>query len=226
MRSLSSQLDWEERSTTCTILLRCFFLSHSTVLLEMPNKGDRILVLHEQEMSNCDIERKLDDAPPNVRRKRFQELGHTSDRPRRSRKLTINTTRNRQLVKKRVQQNSTVSMRKTAREKRYLARIGQPNSQTRASIQALQVTKGQLLTADNKRVRLEGWLLWTGSEFLSQMISNSPSNKPTIARTTGASAPKLPARLPSSTAKIQSPWWFGPEFATPVRPLWFSSMRG
>ena len=66
--------------------------------------------------------------------------------------------------------------------------------------------------------------LWTGSEFCSRMKSFSPSNKPTIIRTTGAAAPSLPARLlSSSTVKIQSPWWFGQEFEPPVRPIWFSS---
>ena len=59
------------------------------------------------------------------------------------------------------------------------------------------------------------------------MVWYSPSDKPTVIRTTGAGALRLPAGLPSSnTAKIRIPWWFGQEFPPPVRPLWFSSMRG
>ena len=117
----------------------------------MPNQRDRILVLHEQGMCNCDFARKLGATPLNVRRaiKRLQELGHTGNRPRSGRKSTINTPRNHQLIKRRVQRNLTVSMRKIASEtgisRESVCRIAKKSFNSRV----------QILTVDNNRVRLE-----------------------------------------------------------------------
>ena len=90
---------------------------------------------------------------------------------------------------------------------RYHARIGQQNSQTRAPTQAVQAPKGSTCCTsvyDWKDVdSFVASHLWTGSEFCSLMKSYSPSNKPSIIRTTGAGAPRLKARLlSSSNAKI------------------------
>ena len=49
---------------------------------------------------------------------RFKELGHDGDRPGRERKQTVNTSQNRKIIKKRVNRNPHVSMRKIARETR------------------------------------------------------------------------------------------------------------
>ena len=115
----------------------------------MPYQGDRILVLHEQGICNYDIARKLGVAPPNVGKaiKWSQELGYTGDRPRSGRKSTINTTRESQLMKKRVQRNSTVSMRNIP--VKPVCRISE---QLQLKPYKLQMAK--LLTA-GKRVRLE-----------------------------------------------------------------------
>lgn len=48
--------------------------------------------------------------------KRFKELKHDGDRPGRVRIHTVNTSRNRKVIKKRVQRNLRISMRKVARE--------------------------------------------------------------------------------------------------------------
>ena len=108
-------------------------------------------------MRNCDISRKLGVAPANVRRaiKRFQELGHTDDRPRRGGMRTINTNRKRQLIKKLAQRNSPVPMRKIAREtgisRKSVSRIDKQSF----NFKQYKLHKVQLLTTDNKHVRLE-----------------------------------------------------------------------
>ena len=116
----------------------------------MPNQRDRILVLHEQGMPNCDIARTIGAAPPYLRRtiKRFQELDHTGDGPRSGRKSTINTTRNRQVIEKRSNE-IRVSMRRIA-----CGTIISLESVPRIAKQVLQLKpyklqRIQLLAADN-----------------------------------------------------------------------------
>ena len=165
----------------------------------------------ESPRHNCDIAGKLGVAPPNVRKtiQRFQELGHTGDRPINGRKRIINSTRNSQLNKKRVQRNSTVSLHKLP-VKPVSRRIAKQDLKLKGS------------TSD---VWQQASTIGKKSTPSSRMKSYSPSIKPTIIRKTGAGSPRLQARLlSSSTAKIQHPRWFRPEFLPGVRPLWFSSM--
>lgn len=85
---------------------------------------------------------------------RYKELGHDGDRPGRGRKRTANTSKNRSIVKKRVGRNCKVSMRKIARE------IGMNRESMRKiaicelGLKPYKSQKVQLLTDDNKRVRL------------------------------------------------------------------------
>ena len=209
-RSLSSRLDRAKISNTFMIW---------TVLLQMYNQRDRILVLHEQGMRNCDIASRLQmsggvsngsmiPATPVTASEKQQKAHnqHHLDPP---------------AHQKCVQRNSTVSMRKISRETGISRESVRQIDKQELRLKPYKLQRVKLLTADNKRVRLE--------RCLRLLRHVTPPNWERILftwwkaiqhRTTGADAPMRSARLQSSSsAKIQSPWWFGPEFAPPVRPL-------
>ena len=174
----------------------------------MHNQQNIILVLHEQGMRNRDIAGKLGVAPLNVRRtiKRFQELVHIGDRPRSGTKCTTNTTRNRQLIKKRIQRNSTVSMRKIARETGISRESVRRIAKHEFLVEPYKLQRVQLVTADNKRLSTTGRcrrllrrvrplnferILFTDEKLFAiaqahnrTIMSLSLSHKPTINRTT------------------------------------------
>ncbi|UYV67198.1 hypothetical protein LAZ67_4004360 [Cordylochernes scorpioides] len=79
--------------------------------------------------------------------RRFNELGHEGDRAGRGRKRTANL----EIIKKRIQRNSRVSMRKIARE----TGISKSSRKKKKKPQGVQAPKTQHLKDENKRVRLE-----------------------------------------------------------------------
>ena len=133
----------------------------------------------------------------------FQELGKTGDRSRRGRKSTINTTRDPQLIGKRVQQNITSN-----------------NKRVR-----------QNFTSDNKRVRLERYrrlirrftplnrekILFTDEElFTIELPHNHHNDRRWCAEAPGTSAIIEHCQNPK-------PVMVWAEIC--IRHLWFSSMR-
>ncbi|CAD5227603.1 unnamed protein product [Bursaphelenchus xylophilus] len=87
--------------------------------------------------------------------KRFRELGHDGDRPRKGRKRTVNTARNRKIIKQRAERNSLVSMRKVAKETGLARESVRRIAKEHLQLQPYKLRKGQLLTEKNKQVRLE-----------------------------------------------------------------------
>ncbi|XP_076058393.1 uncharacterized protein LOC143035330 [Oratosquilla oratoria] len=123
----------------------------------MANKRNAILELHLQGKRQCDIVRLLGVRKDVISKavKRFKELGHEGDRPGRGRKRTVNTPRNRQIIKKRVLRNSRVSMRKIARETGISDRSVRRMAKQKLELKPYKIQKAQLLTDENKRVRLQ-----------------------------------------------------------------------
>ncbi|UYV81203.1 hypothetical protein LAZ67_20000324 [Cordylochernes scorpioides] len=148
---------------------------------------------------------------------RFNELGREGDRAGRGRKLTAN----RKIIKKRLQRNSRVSVRKNARE------TGKSNSSVHRiakkelNLKAYKLQKVQLLTDKNKRVRLERCHhlkhRTTGQRWKCILFTDEklfPLEQTHNHKTTGAGSLRLLARHPSSnTAKIRSRLQYGLEFA-------------
>ena len=87
--------------------------------------------------------------------RRFKELGHEGDRPGRGSRRTVNTSKNRNIIKKRVQRNPTVSMRKVARETGINRESVRLMAKEDLNLKAYKLQKVQLLTNENKRVRFQ-----------------------------------------------------------------------
>ncbi|XP_076037187.1 uncharacterized protein LOC143022725 [Oratosquilla oratoria] len=124
----------------------------------MANKRNTILELHRQGKRQCDIVRLLGVRKDVISKavKRFKELGHEGDRPGRGRrKCTINTPRNRQIIKKRVPRNSRVSLRTIARETGISDRSVRQMAKQELELKPYKIQKAQLLTDENKRVQLQ-----------------------------------------------------------------------
>jgi ribosomal protein S14 len=85
----------------------------------------------------------------------YNELGHEDDRRGRGRKRTINTSRKRQLIKKWVNLNSRVSMRRIACETGIARESDHQMARTELNLKPYQLQKTQLLTNDNKLVWLQ-----------------------------------------------------------------------
>ncbi|XP_017478987.1 PREDICTED: uncharacterized protein LOC108368613 [Rhagoletis zephyria] len=123
----------------------------------MSNKRSAILELHRQEMRQCEIVRLL-----NVPRKLFPKQSSGSMNlamkviaSGRGRKRTVNTPRIPQIIKKRVQRNSRLSMRKIARETGIGRETVRLIAKKELHIKPYKIPRAQLLTDENKKVRLE-----------------------------------------------------------------------
>lgn len=123
----------------------------------MSNNRAAILTLYKAGKRQCQIVRLLKVPQRTVSHaiRRFNELGHDGDRPGRGRKRTVNTSRNRQIIRKRVKRNPRVSMRKIAREIKINRESVRRMARQELGLKAYKLQKGQLLTNDNKRVRLQ-----------------------------------------------------------------------
>lgn len=123
----------------------------------MTTQHEKIIALHEMGKRNCDIARALHCCKSQVTRsiKRFQELGHTGRRPGQGRKRTIRTRKNQERIRERVRRNPRVSMRKVARDTGISLRSVRRIAKEDLQLTPYKLHKVQLLTDDNKRVRLE-----------------------------------------------------------------------
>lgn len=123
----------------------------------MSNQREKILTLHELGNRPIEIARKLKIDKSNVRRtiRRFEELGHTGRRSGSGRKRTVRTVRNRELIRERVRRNSGISMRKIARETGISDTSVRRIAKEDLKLKPYKLQKVQLLTDDNKRVRLD-----------------------------------------------------------------------
>ena len=187
----------------------------------MPNQRDWIFVLHEQGMRNCDIARKLGVAPPNVRRaiKRLQELGHIGDRPRSGRKT-------------RPTKFDSVYANKCPWN-RYLERIGELKSQTRASTQAVQAPKGSTSDGSEEACTtgkmsipsssLSSSKLGANSVYGCKAIHHRTSPQSSNDRNLYAEAPGMSAISEHRQNRRSVMVWAG--ICATWRPHWFASMR-
>ena len=123
----------------------------------MSSNCSAIVPLHQLGKRNCESARKLCIACSLVSRaiKRFKELGNKSDRHERGRKRTVNSSNNRKIIKKRVERNSRVSMRKIARETGINRESVRLIAKKELGLKPYKLQKCQLLTDENKKVRLE-----------------------------------------------------------------------
>ncbi|KAM8702243.1 hypothetical protein ACLKA7_005106 [Drosophila subpalustris] len=123
----------------------------------MSSKRCAILELFRQGNRQCEIVRLLDVPRQTVSKaiRRFNELGHKGDRPGRGRKSTVNNSANRQIIRKRVKQNPRVSMRKIARETGIKRESVRQMAKKHLGLKPYKLQKVQLLTEENKRVRLQ-----------------------------------------------------------------------
>ena len=83
------------------------------------------------------------------------EQGTTENLPRSGRPLSANTSRNRKLIKKRVQRNPRVSMRKVACETGINREAVRRMAKYELHLKPYKLEKGQLLTEQVKRVRVQ-----------------------------------------------------------------------
>lgn len=123
----------------------------------MLTQREKIWALHEAGKRNCEIARTLRIPPPRVSEaiKRVKELGHTGRRPGSGRKRTVRTARNRKLIRERIRRNPRVSMRKIARDTGIHRETVRRIAKEDLGLKPYKLQKVQLLTDDNKRVRLE-----------------------------------------------------------------------
>ncbi|XP_054715384.1 uncharacterized protein LOC129224863 [Uloborus diversus] len=123
----------------------------------MSNKRVAILELFRQGKRQCEIVRLLGVGKDLVSKafKQYKKLGHDGRRPGSVRKRTVNTSANRKIIKKRVQRNPRVSMRKIAHETGISDRSVHRIAKEELNLKAYKLQKVQLLTDDNKRVRLQ-----------------------------------------------------------------------
>ena len=82
----------------------------------MSNKRSAIICLFQEGCRQCEIVRILKCPKQTVSNaiERFKEPGHEGDRPERGRRCSVNTLKNRNIIRSRVRQNPKVSMRKIA----------------------------------------------------------------------------------------------------------------
>lgn len=102
----------------------------------MSNIRSAILELFREGKRQCEIVRLLRVPKQTVSDAicRFRELGHYGRRPGSGKKRSVNTSANRQIIRKRVKRNPRVSMRKVAREtgiKREMVRLMAKNELNR-----------------------------------------------------------------------------------------------
>ena len=123
----------------------------------MSNKRSAILELFRRGKRQCDIVRLLNVPRQTVSKAiiRFKELGHEGDRPGRGRKCTVNTPANRKIIKKRIERNPRVSVRKVARETGISDRSVRRIVKQEFGLKPYKLQKVQLLTEENKCVRLQ-----------------------------------------------------------------------
>lgn len=131
-------------------------IRHTTFYFQMSTQNEKIWAMHQLGHRPIDIARTLGMDKSNVRRsiKRFEGLGGVSRRPGSGRKRTVNISKNRQIIKKRVERNPRVSMRKIARETGISRSSVQRIAKKEFKLKPYKFQKVQLLTDDNKRVRL------------------------------------------------------------------------
>ncbi|GBM01374.1 hypothetical protein AVEN_135796-1 [Araneus ventricosus] len=123
----------------------------------MSSKRSAILELFKRGKRQCEIVRLL-----NVPRQtasdaicRFKELGNHGRRPGSGRKHTVNASKNRKAIKKRVQRNPRVSMRKIARDMGISDRSVRRMAKTELGLKPYKFQNFQLLTEKHKLVRLQ-----------------------------------------------------------------------
>ncbi|XP_054713697.1 uncharacterized protein LOC129223154 [Uloborus diversus] len=123
----------------------------------MSNKRVAILELFRQGKRQCEIVRLLGVGKDVVSKaiKRYKKLGHDGRCPGSGRKRTVNTSANRKIIKNRVQRNPRISMRKIARETGVSERSVRRMAKEELNLKTYKLQKVQLLTDDNKRVRLK-----------------------------------------------------------------------
>lgn len=123
----------------------------------MPKNRSEILTLHRLGKPNCVIARMLGIARQSVSRtiKRFIELGHGGDRPRQGKPASVNTSKNRKIIKQRLMRNPKTSLRKIARETGISDRSVRRMVKNDLAFKPYKLQKVQLLTDENKLVRLQ-----------------------------------------------------------------------
>ena len=87
--------------------------------------------------------------------KRFKELGHYGDRPGRGRKRTIYSLRNRNVVKKRIQKNPRISMKKFARDMKISRETARLMAVEELGLGPQKIKEVQKLILEKKRTRLQ-----------------------------------------------------------------------
>lgn len=123
----------------------------------MVKNRSAILALYQQGKKQCEIVKLLKVPKQTVSYaiKRFKELGHDGERSGRGRKCSVNTQRNRKVIKKRVQRNPRISMRKVAREMKINRETARLMAKEELGLRPFKMKKAQKLTEENKRTRLQ-----------------------------------------------------------------------
>lgn len=123
----------------------------------MAKSRHAILELFQRGFKQVDIVRVLKIASSTVNDaiKRFKELGHEGDRTGRGRKFTKNIASVRNAIKKRVQRNCAVSMRKVAKEMEINRETVRKIAVINLGLKPYKSQKVQRLTDKNKEVRLQ-----------------------------------------------------------------------
>jgi len=116
-----------------------------------------IISLYQQGFLQCDIVKSLCCPKQTVSKviKRFNELGHYGDRPGRGRKCTVNTPKNRNIIRSRVRRNPKVSMRKIAVQTGLKRESVRKIAKNVLKLKPYKMREAQLLTDNNKTMRLQ-----------------------------------------------------------------------
>ncbi|GBL96282.1 hypothetical protein AVEN_118809-1 [Araneus ventricosus] len=123
----------------------------------MSSKRSAILELFKRGKQQCEIVHLLNVSRQTVSDTicHFKELGNDGRHPGSGRKHTVNTSKNRKAIKKRVQRNPRVSTRKIGYDMGISDQLVRRMAKTELELKPYKFQKVQLLTEKNKLVRLQ-----------------------------------------------------------------------
>ena len=136
----------------------CFF--NLSLLLYFPmskQRRERVIFLHERGTKTLAIANQLRMPVQTVRHaiKQYKEVGGPEDRPKSGRPVTATTPANREKIRKRIKQNSELSMRGLAKSMQISDRSVRIIVGMQLGIRSRKLSKGQLLTEPMKEKRLQ-----------------------------------------------------------------------
>lgn len=141
------------------VLLLCKILANLVLFESIMNTKEKrgaVIALKNENFTPAEIAKHLKMNLKTVYNqiKRFDELGTLEDRPKSGRPVTATTPANVQVIKKRIQRNSQLSMRKMAKDLKISPRSVRRIVKKKLNYHPYKITEGHYLTEKMKANRL------------------------------------------------------------------------